>query len=83
MSHPDELILFFKQVAIEMKDDDVGKNGICPLLEPVLAFIQKEIQMGTILILPAVSLNTLEAFSKIPDFALVRIVELKKSKYPI
>lgn len=71
MSFPGELISFFKLVTEEMKDDDIGNDGLNPLLEPILSIVQQEMQNGTILFLPTVSLNMLEAFSKIPEFALV------------
>ena len=72
ISHPDELVQFFKQVVVEIKEDDDKADSFCSLVEPVLNLMQKEVKSGSILILPVVSFNTLEAFARIPEFALVK-----------
>lgn len=72
ISHLDELTVFFKQVAGEIKDD-LGADGLYSLFEPVLVIVQKEVQKGTILIPPTRILDVIEVFSKIPDFAVVRV----------
>lgn len=72
ISHLDELTMFFKQVAGEIKDD-LGADGLFSLFEPVLVIIQKEVQKGTVLIPPTRILDVIEVFSKIPDFAVVRV----------
>lgn len=77
MSFPGELISFFKLVTEEMKDDDMSSDGLHMLLEPILSILQKDMQKGTILYLPTVSLNMLEAFSKIPELALVSEVIIR------
>lgn len=69
ISHGEELIKFFKDIAEEMKDEEAGSNTIYSFLQPVLSIIEKDIQEGSILILPVVCLDTLEAFSRIPEFA--------------
>lgn len=71
MTHPEDLVTFFKLVTEEMQDEDVDNDALYSLLEPILIIIQKDLQQGTILILPMVAINTLEAFSKIPEFAMV------------
>ncbi len=78
MSFPNELVTFFKLVTEEMKDEDVGSDGLYSLLEPTLLIIQKDLQQSSILILPVVFLNTLEAFSKIPEFATVSMHLIRK-----
>lgn len=56
-----------------MKDEDAGNDAINSLLEPVISIIEKDVQKGSILMLPVVCLDTLETFSRIPDFAKVSI----------
>lgn len=72
ISHPEEVVQFFKLVTAEIKEDEGGAYSVCSLIEPVLDILQKEIQSGSILILPVVALNTLEAFARISEFALVK-----------
>lgn len=63
--------MFFRKVAEEMKDDDTSNDAFYTLLEPTFELVQKDIEQGSILILPVIRLDTLEALSKIPDFARV------------
>lgn len=72
ISHPDELVQFFKQVAAEIREEGESFDSVCQLMEPVLNLLQKKVQSGSILILPTDSFNTLEAFARIPEFASVK-----------